>query len=342
MIDSVIICGKRTILKYVFGPVPSRRLGQSLGIDPIPMKTCNWNCVYCQLGRTSPPATNGGVYAPADEILAEVAEALRLHADGGIDWLTFVGSGEPTLHVALGEMIARLKSLTTVPVAVLTNGSLLYLADVRQGLLQADAVLPSLDAGSETLYRRINRAVPELDFERLVGGLAAFRAEYRGRLWVEVMLMKGLNDSDAALGDLAEVLQRVRPDEVHINLPVRPPAEPWVEVPDDVRIARAVSILGEVARVVPPKAGELNLAGCDDVVEAILGVIARHPMGEEELVQALGRVEPQRSGPSFARPGVQRPSPLRPARRQTLLDRRQSRYVDEAFSRCHGKLNRPS
>jgi wyosine [tRNA(Phe)-imidazoG37] synthetase (radical SAM superfamily) len=329
-------------MKYVFGPVPSRRLGQSLGIDPIPMKTCNWNCVDGQLGRTSPPAHERRDYAPADEILAEVAEALRLHADGGIDWLTFVGSGEPTLHVALGEMITRLKSRTTVPIAVLTNGSLLYLAEVRRGLLQADAVLPSLDAGSEALYRRINRAVPELNFERLVGGLAAFRAEYRGRLWVEVMLMKGLNDSDEALGDLAEVLQRVRPDEVHVNLPVRPPAEPWVEAPDDMRIARAVSILGEVARVVPPKAGELNLAGCDDVVEAILGVIARHPMSEEELLQSLARWNPNevdRVLRDLESSGRARPV-LRGGHR--YWTGAESRYVDEAVSRCHARLNRPS
>ncbi len=220
-------------MNYVFGPVPSRRLGQSLGIDTIPLKTCNWNCVYCQLGRTMPLTNERREYVLDENILFEVERALRSRANGGIDWVTFVGSGEPTLHLYLGEIIRRVKTLTALPVAVITNGSLLYLPEVRQELSVADAILPTLDAGTAELYRKINRPHPQITFERLVDGLVAFRKEYRGKLWVEVMLVKGLNDTSQALEDIAKVLHRVKPDAVHINLPTRPPVETWVKPTDE-------------------------------------------------------------------------------------------------------------
>jgi wyosine [tRNA(Phe)-imidazoG37] synthetase (radical SAM superfamily) len=274
-------------MHYVFGPVPSRRLGQSLGIDPVPMKTCNWNCVYCQLGRTSPPSNQRNDFVPVDEILAEVRQALGDCQEDEIDWLTVVGSGEPTLNAHIGELIAGLKSLSRIPVAVLTNGSLLYQPDVRREISGADAVLPSLDAGSELLYRKINRAMPELTWERLVEGLIAFRSEYAGQLWVELMLIKDLNDSDSALQDLARVLAKIQPDEVHIVLPERPPCEPWVTVAEQERIERAAEILGAVTRVVLPTAITIKIPPGDDVLETVASIIARHPMSEVDLVHAV-------------------------------------------------------
>jgi wyosine [tRNA(Phe)-imidazoG37] synthetase (radical SAM superfamily) len=276
-------------LKHVYGPVPSRRLGQSLGIDPIPFKTCNWNCVYCQLGRTQPLSTERRDYVPPEELLAEVATALSSHPPGSIDWVTFVGSGEPTLHASLGSMIREVKRLTELPVAVITNGSLLHLPDVRQELLAADAVLPSVDAGTELLYRKINRAASSLSFEAFVAGLVAFREEYAGKLWVEVMLLKGVNDTPEALRDLAAVLRKIAPSQVHLNLPIRPPAEPWVEPSDPEGLMRAVAALGEVAQVVHPVEGSFDLSGFDDVADAIIAVITRHPMREEELAATLAR-----------------------------------------------------
>ena len=213
-------------MKYVFGPVPSRRLGQSLGIDTIPLKTCNWNCVYCQLGRTQPVTHTRKDYLPPADILAEVGQALAAHKPGDIDWVTFVGSGEPTLHTSIGWLIAQVKSLTEIPVAVITNGSLLYQPEMRRDLAVADAVLPTLDAGTPELYRRINRPHPEATFDRLVTGLVDFRHQYSGRLWVEVMLIRGLNDTEQALRDIASILRRVEPDEIHISLPTRPPPKP--------------------------------------------------------------------------------------------------------------------
>jgi wyosine [tRNA(Phe)-imidazoG37] synthetase (radical SAM superfamily) len=138
-------------MNFVFGPVPSRRLGQSLGIDTIPLKTCNWNCVYCQLGRSVPLVNQRRNYFLPEAILAEVQVALSAHQPGTIDWITFVGSGEPTLHASLGLLIRQVKTLTDRPVAVITNGSLLYLPEIRQELSAADAVLPTLNAGAPQL-----------------------------------------------------------------------------------------------------------------------------------------------------------------------------------------------
>lgn len=279
-------------MRYLFGPVRSRRLGRSLGIDPVPFKTCNWNCVYCQLGRTTPVTNNRRDYIPAPEIVEEVEQSLRAHRLGEIDWVTFIGSGEPTLHGRLGWMIRKVKTLTSIPVAVVTNGSLLYQPEVREELAAADAVLPSLDAGTASLHRAVNRPHPDCSFERLVGGLIDFRACYQGKLWVEVMLVKALNDTEAALEGIAAVLSRVRPDEIHVNSPVRPPAELWVEPPSEEGLARATAMLGETARVIGAAPGGFDLSGFDNVVEAVIAIISRHPMEEEELIRTLRRWTP--------------------------------------------------
>lgn len=276
-------------MNYVFGPVPSRRLGQSLGIDTIPLKTCNWNCVYCQLGRTMPLKNERREYVPVEDILLEAEQVLRSRVNGEIDWVTFVGSGEPTLHNRIGELIRSVKNMTSLPVAVITNGSLFYLPDVRAELSIADAILPTLDAGTPELYRKINRPHPQITFERLVDGLVAFRQEYRGKLWVEVMLVRGLNDINTALEDIAKVLLRVNPDAIHINLPTRPPAEPWVQPPDDEGMMRAISIFGNIAEVVHPAEGSFDLSGYENVVDAVLGIITRHPMRQDELERTLIR-----------------------------------------------------
>jgi wyosine [tRNA(Phe)-imidazoG37] synthetase (radical SAM superfamily) len=281
-------------IKYVYGPVPSRRLGQSLGIDPLPLKTCNWNCVYCQLGRTRPLVNERKDYAPPQEILAQVQEALAAHGPGEIDWMTFVGSGEPLLHASLGWLMRQVKALTDLPLAVITNGSLLYLPQVREALAVADAVMPSLDAGTAKLYRQINRAHPQVTFERLLQGLIAFRRGYGGKLWIEVMLVQGLNDSEEALRDIAAALRRIQPHQVHINLPTRPPAETWVQPPGEEGLMRATAILGDIAHIVHPVEGAFDLSGYDSVVEAVVGIITRHPMRQEELERTLaGRVPGQ-------------------------------------------------
>ncbi|MBL7162283.1 MAG: radical SAM protein [Anaerolineales bacterium] len=279
-------------MNYVFGPVPSRRLGQSLGIDPVPLKTCNWNCVYCQLGRSRPMVNERKDYFPPEDILAEVDKALAAHKPGEIDWITFVGSGETTLYASFGRLIRGAKALTDLPVAVITNGALLYLPEVRAELSAADAVLPSLDAGNPQLYRKINRPHPEVTFKRLRDGLLAFREDYQGKLWVEVMLVRVLNDTEAALTEIAAALQRIQPDEVHILQPTRPPVETWVQPPDDEGLLRARAILGDIATIVHPASGSFDLSGNESLVDTVVGIITRHPMREEELLETLEHWSP--------------------------------------------------
>jgi wyosine [tRNA(Phe)-imidazoG37] synthetase (radical SAM superfamily) len=274
-------------MKYVFGPVPSRRLGQSLGIDPVPLKTCNWNCVYCQLGRSIPLTNERRDYFPREDIIIEVEQALASHSPGEIDWVTLVGSGETTLHASIGWLIRQVKSLTHLPVAVITNGSLLYLPEMRLELSPADAVLPSLDAGNARLYRKINRPHPEVSFKRLIEGLVAFRKEYQGKLWVEVMLVRGLNDTEVALSEIAAALKSIQPDEVHVLQPTRPPVETWVQPPDEEGLLRARAILGDIARVIHPASGSFDLSGAESLVDAVVGIITRHPMREDELEKTL-------------------------------------------------------
>jgi len=276
-------------MKYVFGPVPSKRLGQSLGIDTIPLKTCNWNCVYCQLGRTVPMTNERREYFPIGEIFAEVSATITNKKPNEIDWVTFVGSGEPTLHSGLGKLIRGVKALTDLPVAVITNGALLYLPEVRDELSAADAILPSLDAGSSKLYRKINRHHPETTFERLLDGLVRFREVYLGKLWVEVMLLRDINDTETALREIAAALNRIQPDEVHVVLPTRPPVETWVKHPDDEGLLRARAIFGDIAHVVHPTSGMFDFKSEEFLTDDVIEIITRHPIREDELINNLNQ-----------------------------------------------------
>jgi len=273
--------------RYVFGPTPSRRLGRSLGVDPVPLKTCNWNCVYCQLGRSTPLVNMRRDYFPTDEILAELRAALGHFRPGQVDHVTFVGSGEPLLHTQIGEMIREAKGMSDIPVAVCTNGSLLYLPEVREALHEADIVMPTVNAGSRDLYKRINRPHAGAAYESHVGGLIAFAHEFDGQLWPEVMLIKGLNDTEKALLDLRVVLRQMKPALVHINLPSRATAETWVEPANDEGLLRAMAILGDVAEVVHPADVPIDLSAYDDVVHAAVAIIERHPLRETELEEML-------------------------------------------------------
>jgi wyosine [tRNA(Phe)-imidazoG37] synthetase (radical SAM superfamily) len=282
-------------MKHVFGPVPSRRLGRSLGIDPVPLKTCNFSCVYCQLGRTRPLTPKRKAFFSVSAMLAEIATALSRDGPNSIDWITFVGSGETTLFSRLGSLIRFVRSMSELPVAVITNGSLLYLPEVRKELSVADAVLPSLDGGTESMYARINRPHRDFSFDRHVDGLVSFRTEYEGRLWVEVMLLGGVNDSPKALERIAGVLERVKPDEIHISTPIRPPAEPWVELPSREGLEYASSLFGSLARVLQPVAVDVETGIDEEIVNAIQTIVSRHPLEESEVVRTLTRWVPGRA-----------------------------------------------
>ena len=268
-------------MNHVFGPVPSRRLGYSLGIDTVPSKTCNWNCVYCQLGRTHPLTNERKEFIPVDIILTELRDRLAEIDHHTFDWITFVASGEGTLHRHIGKLIREVKQLSDRPVAVITNGSLLSRAVVREELALADAVLPTLDAGDATLFQRINRPHRGLTFEQHVAGIEAFaRMKERGRLWIEVMLIAGLNDTEPALQQLAALLTRIDPDEIHLTTPSRCPVEPWVRSPTPESLQRAQAILGAKASLAPPfkETSITTLADGD-----LPSIVIRHPLRLTDL-----------------------------------------------------------
>jgi len=275
------------MIKQVFGPVPSRRLGRSLGIDPVPLKTCNWNCVYCQLGRTVPMSIERKTFFPVSHILSQVEEALFKLGPNGCDWLTLVGSGEPTLYQQLGELIQGIKAMSEKPVAVCTNGSLLPDPAVRKALRDADAVMPTVAAGSWEVHWRLHRPYPGLDFGEFVNALVQFRNEYRGNLWPEVMLVKGINDNKEALDDIAAVMDRIQPDRIFITVPTRPPAETWVLPPDKESLLNAAATLNRFSKSSNTNRSGFYIEDGEDISEAVLGIVSRHPMSQQELERTV-------------------------------------------------------
>ncbi len=275
-------------MKYVFGPVPSRRLGRSLGVNLTPLKTCTYNCVYCQLGRTTKLSNVRKEYFPIGEIFKEIENALNtLGKSKEIDYLTFVGEGEPTLCKNLGWLIGKVKQIWNIPVAVDTNGSLLYLEEVRQELQLSDVVMPSLDAGTEKTFRKINRSINKIKLETVILGLEQFRNEYNGQIWIEVMLVKGINDSKTELKAIKSQIDRIAPNKIHINIPIRPPAESWVKRPTKRSIELAQEILGKIEPITDAEIGEFSVDGFTNPIEAVESIIRRHPMRKEQVVNVL-------------------------------------------------------
>jgi len=215
-------------MKYVFGPVNSRRLGVSLGIDIVPFKVCSFNCVYCECGSTTELTGEVKEYLPYDGIISEIKEALDRKPV--LDVITFSGSGEPTLNSRLGDLIRFIKkNYPEYKVAVLTNSSGLHRADVRENLLQADILYPSLDAVSENVFNRIMRPLPGVDPAGIVDSIALFRKEFKGKLCLEIFIIEGINDTEDELQKLKEACIKIVPDEIHLNHLDRPGAEEWVK-----------------------------------------------------------------------------------------------------------------
>lgn len=215
------------VLKHVFGPVPSRRLGYSLGIDLVPFKVCSFDCIYCQLGNTTKKTTQIKEYFPFDEIISDVHDKLKENCR--IDYLTLSGSGEPTLYSCIGEVIDELKKVSKPPVAVLTNGSMLWKNEVSQALMNADVVIPSLDAGNDEMFQYINRPCSELSFEQIVSGIKSFIEEFRGETWLEVFLLKGTSSEEKHIKELADIVKWLNPTKTQLNTIARPPCEKYAE-----------------------------------------------------------------------------------------------------------------
>lgn len=266
-------------LKYVFGPVPSRRLGRSLGISPILDNTCNHTCVYCQLGRTRHMTNKRQEFFPLEEILEEFREYT---ADSdAYDVVSVVGEGEPTLYSRLGELLKGLKALTDKPVAVITNGALLYDPQVRRELMEADIVLPSLDAVNGDMYHKIDRPYGRLDFEAGLEGLITFSKEYTGELWLEIMLVDGMNTDEESLQAFADTVKKIRTDRIYVNTPVRPPAEADIAPASHEAIHRACELMGAIS-IDMLTTGSFTSEISDDY-EACISICKRHPMNQFEI-----------------------------------------------------------
>ena len=267
---------------YTYGPVPSRRLGRSLGVSPIPAKTCSYSCVYCQLGRTKHLQIKRKSFFAKEEIFSEIQKSVE---DSRPDYITFVGDGEPTLCNDLGWLIHQTKNELHLPTAVITNGSLLYLKDVRRDLLEADVVLPTLDAGTEKIFRRINRPHRSIEFSKMLHGLRDFRQDFSNQIWLEVMLVKGLNDSEEELSSIRKAVDLIEPDRIYVVTPIRPPAEPWVEPPSPEKILKAQRILGNTVSMTDLESGEFGLHEFADAHQAIIEIGSRHPLRLEQAIE---------------------------------------------------------
>jgi len=272
---------------HVYGPVPSRRLGFSLGIDILPYKTCSLDCIYCQLGRSGKKTIKRRAYFSREKILAQIEKALSTGRQ--IDYITFSGSGEPTLNTILGPLIIDIKKMTSIPVAVLTNGSLLYQKSVRQALQQADLVVPSLDALTPNTFNKVNRPHPSLIFDRMLKGLKTFSREFKGQIWLEVMLLKNINDSPAFIRQLKNAIASIRPEKVQLNTVVRPPAEDHARPLSWEELESIRSELGPTAEIIAEFKKKQAPSEIIELEKLVFSLIRRRPVTLQDLTDSLGK-----------------------------------------------------
>ena len=286
--------------KYLYGPVPSRRLGLSCGIDIAPLKVCTLDCIYCQLGKTVETTIERKEYIPVEAVLAELKEALAEGMEA--DYITIAGSGEPTLNSRLGELIDGIKKLTNIPIAILTNGTLLNRKDVRADCAKADVVMPSLDAGDEQTFQRINRPNSVISIEKLISGLCAFRKEYSGRIWLEVFFVEGINTDAEQIAKIKKAIELINPDKIHLNTAVRPTADPNIARISAEKLQEIAGRLGPKCEVVadfsPASSSILNESKSEDMLkphsvlnrnaEALLSMLKRRPCSLNDICSSLG------------------------------------------------------
>lgn len=272
--------------KHLYGPVPSRRLGRSLGVDMVPMKTCCFDCIYCQLGPTTVHTAERKAYVDVDEVLRELEAWLE--AGGEADYLTFAGCGEPTLNIDLGDAMARARQLTNIPICLLTNGALLWRKGARDAAMQADLIMPSLDAATEQVFERINHPVKGLALQQVIEGLEETALEFHGEMWLEVMLVEGVNDSNEQLEALARVIRGIAPDQVQINTVVRPAPGTDVKRVDNGTLVRARVIFGPSATVISSAWEHDVPEGAAHSEEEVLALVSYRPCTIEDVSHGLG------------------------------------------------------
>ncbi len=274
---------------HIYGPVPSRRLGFSLGIDLLPYKICSLDCIYCQLGTTKRKTVQRKKYFSEDVILQQIRKVL----DSGqrIDYITFSGSGEPTLTSSLGSLIKKIKKTTPIPVAVLTNSTLLTKKSVREALLHADLVVPSLDAATQEVFDRINRPYPSLKIQEIIDGLKKFRREFKGLIWLEILLVKGINDSPSHIQKLKEVINEIHPERIHLNTVVRPPAENFARPLSLPELKSIKKIFGKKAEIIAEFDKIQHTPSSIDLKDVVLSMVRRRPVTLSDMAASLGKHE---------------------------------------------------
>ena len=261
---------------YAYGPVPSRRFGRSVGVSPIPEKTCSYSCVYCQLGRTKTLTTKRHSFFPKEAVFADIEKVVRAN-EGKIDYITFVGDGEPTLSLDLGALIHECKQSFPYKVAVITNGSLLWMEDVRQDLREADVVNITMTTSDPDTFKRMHRPHGSIRFEQVWQGIQQFAAEFKGQIWAEIMLVDMVNTDTEAMKGLKNLMDGVQPDRTYVMAPTRPPAEPWVHMPQPEIILQALALFGG-ENVTQLEEGSFGLNEFHSAEEAISEICRRHPL----------------------------------------------------------------
>jgi wyosine [tRNA(Phe)-imidazoG37] synthetase (radical SAM superfamily) len=271
--------------RFIYGPVPSRRLGLSLGVDLVGHKICSYDCIYCQLGRTRKKTVERRPYVPIEKIILQLEQ--RLNEKPHVDFITLGGSGEPTLNSHINTLITELKRITSIPIAVLTNGSLLSNKKVRDALMKADVILPSLDAHDQKGFDAINRPHPKITFDVMLEGLITFRKAYEGQLWLEIMILKGINDSNEDALAFKGLIEKIMPDRIHINTAVRPPAVVRVRQADIEQMSAFCEIFGKNAEIIAPFRAKRKYKKDIELEDELLNVLARRPCTLGDLSDVL-------------------------------------------------------
>jgi len=275
--------------KYLFGPVPSRRLGMSLGVDLVPRKVCSLDCVYCEVGKTTCLTTERKEYIPYNKVVAELEHYFKNSPYP--DYITFSGSGEPTLNSRLGDIIKFIKSKKpSIPIAVLTNGTLMSDVGLQEELMQADLVLPSLDAATAEIFKKINRPARRLNIENIIQGLADFSNKFNGKIWLEVFLLPGYNYDDQEIAEIGLAINRIKPDSVQLNTLDRPGTEKDLHSASRAQMERIKKIWGfESIDIIAAAPQRKNIKSYrSDNENAILGTISRRPCTVEDMCKILG------------------------------------------------------
>ncbi|MCR4287450.1 MAG: radical SAM protein [Deltaproteobacteria bacterium] len=276
-----------------FGPVPSRRLGRSLGVNNVPLKSCSYSCIYCQLGRTPGTVVERRKFFEPEEVLKDVEKRIsdtRKAGEAPVDFITFVPDGEPTLDISLGREIDLLKPLG-IRIAVITNSSLIWREDVREELKKADWVSLKIDSTKEDIWRGINRPDKSLRLRAILDGIVAFSQAFKGELTTEMMLVKGINDDEQSMREVSDFIARINPARAYIAVPTRPPSEGWVQPPDEQALNNCFQVFSSkfpgVEYLIGYEGDAFAFSG--DVEADIMGVTAVHPMREVAVRSLLAR-----------------------------------------------------